>query len=309
MARPTGVCPLCGKNGELAESHILPKWTIRRALAGSVTGKLREGDNVNKRVQDGEKLFLLCDECEGKLSKLEGAATKAFDGGNVTYGSAYDKDFALFLTSIVWRIGIVRAAEFCGAYPSFMPAFDEAMQTWKDILDGKRSDFDGHPVWFVLLDPDLARSVHQLMQRESTDGRGASPAINRYFANYIGTEVTVYESEGYALIWGKTGSWLIVGMVTAPADPGSASVEVSLSGGTLPPAGHEVPGVVLANAGHESWRYIEQAAGVSTQQRQKIKDEWVKDADKVAVSDQRRAMQADLDLFGDAAFVNVPDPG
>ena len=64
MAKPTGVCAYCGSTRELEESHILPKWTIRRALRGSVTGRLRESENVNHRVQDGEKVDLLCRECE-----------------------------------------------------------------------------------------------------------------------------------------------------------------------------------------------------------------------------------------------------
>jgi len=91
------------------------------------------------------------------------------------------------------------------------PALDEALQTWKDVLDGNRSDFGRHPVWFILLDNDLACAVHQFLLANSTDRKGAAPVINRFFANYIGTEVSVYEKAGYALIWGKTGSWLIVG--------------------------------------------------------------------------------------------------
>src|SRR4051794_14304204 len=170
MAKPTGVCAYCGANGELEESHILPKWTIRRALKGSVTGKLRDGDNVNKRVQDGEKDYLLCSACEGKFSKLEGEASRAFDAGNVAHGAAYNTDFVLFLASIVWRIGVVRAAEFRAAHARFAPAFDEALQTWKDVLDGNRSDFGGHPVWFILLDNDLARATHQFLLANSRDG-------------------------------------------------------------------------------------------------------------------------------------------
>jgi len=309
MAKPTGTCAYCGAHGELVESHILPKWTIRRALEGPVTGRLRGSDNVNKRVQDGEKIYLLCSECEGKFSKLEGVASRAFDAGNVAHGSTYSKEFVLFLTSIVWRIGVVRVDEFRAAHPRLAPSVETALQTWKDVLAGKQTEFDGHPVWFAILDTDLAKKIHHFLQAESKDGRGASPAINRYFTNYIGTEMVAYESEACALIWGKTGSWLILGVATAPVDPAASSVEVSLSGGTFPAVGHQVPAVVLATLGYQSWHYIEKAGGISQPQRQKIKDDWTRKAAQVAGSDQARAIQADLDMFGDEALVNVPEVG
>jgi len=35
------ICAYCGKNLPIKNSHIPPKWTIRYALHGPVTGKLR----------------------------------------------------------------------------------------------------------------------------------------------------------------------------------------------------------------------------------------------------------------------------
>jgi len=118
----TGTCAYCGVNGNLKVSYILPKWTIRRALFGSVTGKSREGDNVNHSVQDGEKLYLLCGGCEDKYGKLESTATRAFDSGVIAHGVAYNADFARFLTSIIWRAGTVRAVVFQAAYPELYSA-------------------------------------------------------------------------------------------------------------------------------------------------------------------------------------------
>ena len=308
MAKPTGVCAYCGKNGEPEESHILPRWTIRRALRGSVTGKLRESENVNRRVQDGEKVYLLCRECENRFSKLEGPASRAFDAGTIAHGATSNGDFVRFLVSILWRGGVVRSADLQNAHPRYAPALATALQTWKDVLEGNRADFGGHAVWFVLLDADLARAVDRFMKSEATDGRGAAPVLNRYLINFFGTEVAVFGDEGAALVWAKTTSWLIAGVLAAPADPAAASVEVSLAGGTFPAAGHPVPAIILAGLGLQSWQYLQRASEMSAEQRQKIKDEWKRNAGKVAGSDQTRALQADLAMFGDAAFVDVPEP-
>jgi hypothetical protein len=306
MTKPTGVCAYCGSTGELEVSHILPKWTIRRALRNSVTGKLRESENVNRRVQDGEKVHLLCWDCENKFSKLEGLASRAFDAGMVSHGATYDADFVRFLVSILWRAGTVRRADLEATHPRFAPALATGLQVWKDVLDGNRADFDGHPTWFVLLDRDLASNVDRFMKIESEDG--APPVINRYFANNFGVEVAIFGTPSTALIWAKTNSWLILGVLAAPSTSANSVIELSLAGGSFPAAGHAVPDVVLAFLGLQSQQYLQKASEMRPEQRQKIKEDWSRNASIVAGSAQTLALMADLAMFGDEAFVNVPEP-
>jgi len=146
------------------------------------------------------------------------------------------------------------------------------------------------------------------MRSESIDGRGAAPVLNRYLTNSFGVEVAVFEAEGVALIWAKTTSWLILGVVASPADPSAAPVEAPLAGGIFPAAGHDVPAAVLACLGYQSWQHLERASEMRPVQREIVKGEWSRNAGKVAGSDQARALQADIDMFGNNAFVNVPEP-
>ena len=101
-------CAYCGKNPPIENSHILPKWTIRHALDGSVTGKLRATDDINYRLQDAEKVPLLCRDCENLFSKVENEAAKQFRVGAIAHGGTYNADFFRFLVTILWRVGKVR---------------------------------------------------------------------------------------------------------------------------------------------------------------------------------------------------------
>jgi hypothetical protein len=301
-------CAYCGKNPPIENSHILPKWTIRFALAGSVTGKLRPTDNINRRVQDAEKLPLLCGNCEGIFSKLENEAAKQFRAGSITYGGTYTADFFRFLVTILWRVGTVRAAQVQAEASRFSAGLAAAVQTWVDFLRGIRSDLGDYPLWFTLLDVGLSKKVDAYMKSISTDGKGTSPATNRYFANWLGCEVVVYATEGIALVWAKTSFWLIVGVVEVPDKTDYSTIELSPTGGTIPAADHTLPPVVLATLGHQSWDYIGTASDLSHLQRQTILESWKQNAAKVAGSSQSRAFQEDIETFGDAAWLEVPEP-
>lgn len=42
MTAPTGICALCGKNAELRESHLIPKFVGEWIKRTSATGYLRQ---------------------------------------------------------------------------------------------------------------------------------------------------------------------------------------------------------------------------------------------------------------------------
>ena len=57
------ICKLCHSQKTLRKSHIVPKFVSHYLKETSLTGYLRMSSNINKRVQDGIKIKLLCDEC------------------------------------------------------------------------------------------------------------------------------------------------------------------------------------------------------------------------------------------------------
>lgn len=64
-------CAMCGQVKKLCESHIIPKFFGNYIKKNSLTGYLRNPNDVNKRKQDIYKENLLCKDCEEIFSKLE----------------------------------------------------------------------------------------------------------------------------------------------------------------------------------------------------------------------------------------------
>lgn len=98
-------CALCGENKELELSHIVPKFVIRY-LKKTSTGAIRNMENPDRTVQDGEKHYLLCGDCEDLFSVYETKfASKLFHPymQNNVKEFHYDSDTYYFLTSVSWR--------------------------------------------------------------------------------------------------------------------------------------------------------------------------------------------------------------
>jgi len=64
-------CSLCLHSTSLCESHIIPSFAYKWLKETSATGYVRGGINPDIRKQDGPKLKLLCEKCEGILNKAE----------------------------------------------------------------------------------------------------------------------------------------------------------------------------------------------------------------------------------------------
>ena len=98
-------CALCHNNDKLELSHIIPKFAIRYLKETSI-GQLRSIDNPNSTIQDGEKRYLLCGECEDRFSEYE----KKFPD-NIFHpyfkqkrrAFYYDQWLHYFITSVCWR--------------------------------------------------------------------------------------------------------------------------------------------------------------------------------------------------------------
>ena len=63
-----GKCRLCQIESELEISHFIPKFVGKWIKKTSITGFLREHNEVHKRAQDISKDHWLCDSCEDLFS-------------------------------------------------------------------------------------------------------------------------------------------------------------------------------------------------------------------------------------------------
>jgi hypothetical protein len=101
------ICRLCQKEADLHESHIIPKFAFRWLKETSATGNLRFSQTPNKRVQDGEKPKLLCQNCEQLFSGFETEfSSKMFypyhEDNKIRVN--YSIYLIKFSTSLSWRV-------------------------------------------------------------------------------------------------------------------------------------------------------------------------------------------------------------
>lgn len=100
-----GKCALCGTEAELQLSHIIPKFAGRYLKETSI-GNIRNHALAERIVQDIEKHYLLCHECEELFS-----ASERYFANTLFYPYlrdkkdtfAYDERLFYFLTSLSWR--------------------------------------------------------------------------------------------------------------------------------------------------------------------------------------------------------------
>ena len=98
-------CALCGEDKELQLSHIIPKF-VGKYLKKTSIGKIRSQQNPNRTLQDIEKHYLLCHDCEELFS-----ASERYFANTVFYPYkkeklaifGYDKRLFYFITSLSWR--------------------------------------------------------------------------------------------------------------------------------------------------------------------------------------------------------------
>ena len=143
LRMPTGVCRLCGAQTELLLSHVIPAFAFRWLRDSAGGGHWRLTKEVNQRVQDGEKLYWLCADCEALLNQSETTfATRLFhpysddSGRQIRYGPW----LLSFCSGVTWRV-----LRFCrehgplaGFAPELVESMDRAEATWKEVLLGKR---------------------------------------------------------------------------------------------------------------------------------------------------------------------------
>lgn len=100
-----GICALCKKKECIQLSHIVPKF-IDRNLKKTSVSRIRNTGNLNKPVQDIEKHYLLCHDCEELFSRSE-----TWFSNNIFYpymrngknSFNYDENMHFFLSSLSWR--------------------------------------------------------------------------------------------------------------------------------------------------------------------------------------------------------------
>jgi len=158
-----GICKLCLKQEKLRHSHILPEFMYQNIYDNdpkrfyTLDIDIAEIEKSKSRIQQkGIREFLLCDQCEGLISKYEDYAAETIYAkrlGNKAYiadssvtpdfqyfiydyaGFSY-QDFKIFLMSILWRL-IISDSFYT---PEISPAVTERLRV--AILTQDPLEFD-----------------------------------------------------------------------------------------------------------------------------------------------------------------------
>jgi hypothetical protein len=116
------VCKLCNQTATLRYSHILPEFLFSSVYDDLHRTVLISSSEKEKFIQKGIREFLLCQECETKLSRFEGYAVSVIknipsfeedlSGSFIFSNNVNYKLFKLFQLSILWRSSISRSQMF-----------------------------------------------------------------------------------------------------------------------------------------------------------------------------------------------------
>ncbi|QWB31825.1 hypothetical protein [Exiguobacterium acetylicum] len=99
-------CGLCKEEAELQLSHRMPKAVGNIIKKNSFSKKFRSVKNPEKSVQDLDKDYFLCEDCEGRFSPKEGLfMQKVLQPFRNTRSKEveYDSWLNYFITSVSWR--------------------------------------------------------------------------------------------------------------------------------------------------------------------------------------------------------------
>jgi len=132
------ICALCREPKDLRKSHIIPKFIIKWIKKTSKTGKLRDSDY--NRVQDSIKLFLLCEECEKKLSRFENYFAEKIFHPTVKMTSndiKYDINLLKIIVSVSWRVLNIRIQIKREASEEIPNTLLECEKTWRKFLNNE----------------------------------------------------------------------------------------------------------------------------------------------------------------------------
>lgn len=290
-----GSCKLCGQKADIRESHIVPSFAYRWLKESSVTGHLRFGEAMNRRVQDGEKAHLLCSECELRFSVWEKAfAEEVFAPVNAGAPlKGYGPWLLKFSTSLSWRVLTVlkHDGQLKHFSPVLLAATDTALATWKDVLLDKQphpGPFEQHILPFPGLvanrsDPNMPSN------------------FNRYISRSVDVDAFSFgDQEGCTYV--KICRVLLLGFISLAHPDRWRDTKIHVKQGTLQKQHWRVPDQVSSFLYYKARRQQNLEQELSDRQLEKIHADYQENAEKFPASDMFRAVDQDYTLFGEAAF-------
>jgi len=272
-------CALCGAEAELELSHIIPKMAVRTLKKTSV-GNIRNTDNPNMVVQDSEKHYMLCGDCEDLFSEDETYfANMMFhpylQGERIRFD--YDDRLFYFLTSVSWRSLYWDLLDFVENHVVGIDALEcliKSEKIMRDFLLHKRSDTDNIENHIFFFD-----DIKEIGYDESSRLKDLKPHAT--FHRGITSYTFCYENEG---IYGTISNMMGIVILTFyrfGKDEKLVNTKVENGSGYIEAKDQQIVSVV----GNEFTHIMKTAQGasnsISDAQQEKIVDRIRKSGDAI----------------------------
>lgn len=287
-----GRCKLCNEPGDLQQSHVLPAFAFKWMKQA---GHIRKSGLPNRRLQDGEKREWLCWDCEQLFNSFETPfATKIFHPYDINRSIKvrHGDWMAKFCASVAWRsLSALREKGKSQLLTEQQAALAEnALETWSRFLLGRYRHtgvFELHMLAFGEID-DASFPI-------------AAPNINRYLTRAIDIDLVTNSSTCFS--YSKLGPFAIFGFVQS--HPGQWKGTIIPNGaGWFQPHTISVPKQLWAYLNDRALHVKRVVETISPAQQQKIVESFQANSERFLQSGLYRAMQRDVEMFGEDAFSN-----
>lgn len=291
-------CIRCRKAPPIQNSHVIPRFVFKWMIETGGTKYLRAGNAVNKRVQDGFKLPLLCEQCETKTSVFENTFSQRVFRPSVDSQSLPkkmgDPEYR-FVASVHHR---VQAYFWRNSDDPSQYSEAEKRLLLKSISDLRRYlvgiRHSVRPMQLFLLPFGIG---------EFSKVQNMPPNWHRYIRRH--TEMDMIKSESGRMFgsYFKIGPWLSFCLIKNEAQPWVGwelvprSIKLRSSRAILPSSLHDFL--------HDRASMAHKLVGtISETQKDKIEQAILKADFSVAGRPMFDAIEADVRTFGNAAFNN-----
>lgn len=292
-----GKCKLCKNEAKLEKSHFVPKFIGKYLKKTSITGYLREKNQVQKRVQDLPKEYWLCGECEDIFSTWEALfSQKIFypyidnPSERLQYGNWLSK----FVASISWRtltyIRSKNSDDEANHTDEYIKCLDSAELGLSNYLQGKTDnlfEFEQHiyPVGAI-----ASHTIENNMPKN----------INRYFLRTVAMDIVGNKEEIY--VFTKIPSFIFLGVVKSKLSKVIRSSRISIRGDVLSPREYIFPAGVGEYMFEKAEEINKAYDGIPDDQHRKIHNYMMENKDKVLKSKLFEAIKHDVEQFGKGAL-------
>lgn len=285
-----GSCKLCKNTKELELSHFIPKFIGRWIKKTSITGYLREHNEVNKRAQDIAKEYWLCSDCEGLFSKWETKfANKVFYpfvDGNKSVAN-YQEWLSKFCASLSWRtLTYIRSKNTTeNKSVEYTNELNKCELHLEKFLLGNGNNLNQYE-----------QHLYPLESIDSTSYKKLPININRYFLRTMAMDIIGNSDNIY--IYTKLPSFILLGIIKAQNPKVMRSSRIALGSGQLSPRVYTFPdgvgGYIFGSADKVEEAYNK----IPESDLEKFEEYIQNNPDKVAKSKLFEAFMHDYNSFG-----------